>query len=186
MTAWAKKRGVMRRYDLTARMYDMRYENEQEAKIKTALDNIKTERFGSVLDVGCGTGILFEYVDERADTIVAIDVSRSTLMQAKERQRTIEEATVHLVQADADNMPLRNRTFNCVFAVTVLQNIPDPNKTLKEMQRAAKNNALFVITGLKKVFTRKRFQRILKEAHLKVQKMEDDDLKCYVAICVNG
>ncbi len=186
MSSWAKKRRVMHRYDLTARMYNMRYENEQKAKIETALENIKTERFGSVLDVGCGTGILFEYVDDRADTIVAIDFSRSTLKQAKERQQTIKKATVHLVQADAENMPLQNRAFNCVFAVTVLQNVPDPNKTLKEMQRAAKDNAVFVVTGLKKVFTRKRFQRILNEAHLKVQTMEDDDLKCYVAVCVNA
>jgi ubiquinone/menaquinone biosynthesis C-methylase UbiE len=186
MTAWAKKRKVMHRYDLTAQMYDMRYENEQKAKIKTALENIKTERLGSVLDVGCGTGILFEDVDERADTILAIDVSRNTLIRAKERQQTTEKATVHLVRADADNMPLKNRAFNSIFAVTVLQNVPDPKKTLKEMKRTAKDNAVFVVTGLKKVFTRKRFQQILKDAHLKVQTMEDDDLKCYVAVCVNG
>lgn len=186
MTAWTKKRRVMHRYDLTARMYDMRYENEQKAKIKTALENIKTERLGSVLDVGCGTGILFEYVDERADTILAIDISRSTLVQAKERQQKLEKATVHLVRADADNMPLQDRAFNSIFAVTVLQNVPDPKKTLKEMQRAAKDNAIFVVTGLKKVFTRKRFQQILNDPHLKVQTIEDENLKCFVAICVNG
>jgi len=186
MTAWAKKRSVMHRYDVTAEMYDMRYENEQKAKIKTALENIKTERLGSVLDVGCGTGILFKYVDEHAHTIVAIDVSRRTLKQAKERQQIVETVTVHLVQADADNMPLQNRVFDSIFAVTVLQNVPDPNRTLKEMQRAAKDNAIFVVTGLKKVFTQKRFQQILNEAHLKVQTMQDEDLKCYVAVCVNG
>jgi len=186
MTAWAKKRSVMHRYDLTAEMYDMRYENEQEAKIKTALENIKTERLGSILDVGCGTGILFKHVDCRADTIVAIDVSLRTLKQARKRQQIVEKATVHLVRADADNMPVQDRAFNSVFAVTVLQNVPDPNKTLKEMQRAAKHDGIFVVTGLKKVFTQERFQRILDEANLKVQTMRDQDLKCYVAICVNG
>jgi hypothetical protein len=37
MNLWSKKRSVMRRYDLTAQMYDQRYGEEQEAKYKAAL-----------------------------------------------------------------------------------------------------------------------------------------------------
>jgi hypothetical protein len=43
-----------------------------------------------------------------------------------------------------------------------------------------------VITGLKKIFTKRRFERILTRAKLKVETMEDSDLKCYVAVCKNS
>ena len=41
MNGWLKKRRVMRRYDLTAEMYDMRYAEEQAAKIRAGLKHVE-------------------------------------------------------------------------------------------------------------------------------------------------
>src|SRR5208337_435705 len=115
MNAWDKKRDIMRRYDVTARIYDMRYAEEQAAKIEAALEHVEVKA-GVVLDVGCGTGILFSYVADKARMTVGVDVSKKTLLKARERARN--HASVHLVCADADNMPLRNKVFDRAFAIT--------------------------------------------------------------------
>jgi ubiquinone/menaquinone biosynthesis C-methylase UbiE len=186
MSCWVKKRRIMHRYDLTARMYDMRYAKEQTAKIEAAMKNVKAKSLGLTLDVGCGTGVLFSHVAARSDSIVGVDISKKTLVHAQELLHRRNLANVHLIQADADNMPFGNGASNHVFAMTVLQNTPNASETLREIKRVGKDDSVFVITGLKKIFTKQRFERILARAHLKVETMEDGDLKCYVAVCKNS
>jgi ubiquinone/menaquinone biosynthesis C-methylase UbiE len=186
VNGWAKKRRLMKRYDLTASMYDLRYADEQKAKIEAALDSLKDKWFGLVLDVGCGTGILFDYVTDRLKMIVGLDLSKKTLIEAKTRMFKKNMNSVHLVQADADNMPFGDGVFNQVLAITVLQNAPNPGTMLREIRRVAKDDAIFVVTGLKSIFSKRRFEQVLKEAGLKLEKVEEDYLKCYVAICANS
>jgi ubiquinone/menaquinone biosynthesis C-methylase UbiE len=84
-------------------------------------------------------------------------------------------------------MPLKNAYFNIVFAFTVLQNVPKPLETLKEIKRTAKRDASIVVTGLKKAFSSEAFGELLRHAGLRVVSFEDDDfLKCYVAVAVQG
>jgi malonyl-CoA O-methyltransferase len=158
----------------------MRYAEEQAAKIEVALRHVEVKA-GVVLDVGCGTGILFSYVADKARTTVGVDVSKKTLLEAKERARN--HASVHLVCADADNMPLRDDVFDRVFAITLIQNMPRQTETLNEIRRVVKDDALIVVTGLKKVFTRSKLEQLLKNAGLNIIAMRNEGLKCYVAVC---
>jgi len=183
MAGWQKKRRVMMRYDTTASIYDERYADEQAAKVEAALKNMKIERQSLILDVGCGTGILFDHVDDRAHGIVGLDFSKKTLLQAKERIRKESLRNVYLIRADADNMPFHNEIFNTVFAVTILQNTPNPSETLAEIKRVVRDDAFFMITGLKKIFTKEGFEQVLKNSQLNTLMLDDEKLKCYVAVC---
>ena len=185
MSGWTKKRRLILRYDLTASIYDMRYAEEQKAKIEAALEKVKVKWRGLVLDVGCGTGILFDYIADRPKMIVGLDLSKKTLIEAKARTNKKKIDNAHLVQADADNMPFADGEFDNVFAMTVLQNAPNPEKMLREIRRAANTEAVFVLTGLKSIFSARKFKQLLKQSGLKVDESEDNDLKCYVAICRN-
>ena len=82
MTGWKDKRKVMRRYDLTADMYNERYAQEQKAKYGVALENVDVADC-AVLDVGCGSGLFFSHVAAKAKVLVGIDVSRKLLLKAK-------------------------------------------------------------------------------------------------------
>jgi len=186
MNGWLKKGRVMRRYDLTAEMYDMRYAEEQAAKIRAGLKHVKIEKDERVLDVGCGTGILFNYFLDKRNLIVGLDISKKTLLQAKQHIREKKIVNVHLVQADADNMPFGGNAFSKVFAITVLQNSPDPTKTLTEIKRVGIGNAVFVVSGLKSIFRKPAFIRMLRTTHLKTVAFEENDLKCYVAVCTDA
>jgi ubiquinone/menaquinone biosynthesis C-methylase UbiE len=164
-------------------MYEMRYAEEQAAKYQAALEhlNINGRR---VLDVGCGTGLLFNQITNEAQTVVGVDLSSKLLHKAKNRARNHK---VHLVQADADHLPFTSSHFNVVFAFTVLQNMPKPAETLNEIKRNAKPDAFIVVTGLKKVFSLEAFQALLQNAGLQVTALEGaDPLKCYVAVTVHN
>jgi len=181
MSEWDKKRDVMQRYDLTAHIYDIRYAEEQTAKIEAVMESINMEKEGSVLDVGCGTGLLFEYVANKAEAIIGLDISRETLLQAKRRARKF--ANIFLVLADSDNVPLKEDVFSHVFALTLIQNTPNPLKTLNEIKQVSKQNAVIIVTGLKKKFPIKAFKRLLHDAGLGVVALQNESLKCHVAVC---
>lgn len=181
MKEWDEKRSVMQRYDSTAHIYDMRYSEEQASKIEAAMKNVTIGKEGLVLDVGCGTGLLFSYVANKAKATVGLDISRKILFQAEKRAEKF--ADVHLILADADNLPLKDEVFSCLFAVTLLQNMPNPSKTLSEIRRVTKENSFMIITGLKKKFPLETFEGLLRDAGLKVITLENESLRCHVAVC---
>jgi len=181
MNEWDKKRRVAHRYDLTAHIYDMQYAEEQTAKIEAALEGLKIEKHSLVLDAGCGTGLLFDYVADKAETTVGLDISRKILLQAKKRVENFQG--LFLILADADNMPLNGNIFSHVFAITLIQNMPNPAKTLNEIRRVAKDDAVIVITGMKKAFTLEEFEKLLHDAGFNVIALKDEGLKCYVTVC---
>jgi demethylmenaquinone methyltransferase/2-methoxy-6-polyprenyl-1,4-benzoquinol methylase len=182
---WDQKRKISRRYDLTAQLYDVRYAEEQELKYRTALELLNVARNSKVLDVGCGTGLLFSHVATETQTVVGVDISGKLLLQAKKRARNFPN--VHLVQADADYLPFKDNYFSVIFAFTVLQNLPDPLETLKEVKRIAERDAPIVVTGLKKTFSLDAFSALMQNAGFRVVSLKDADmLKCHVAVSVQS
>jgi len=181
--AWRKKRSIMRRYDITAPMYEVRYSGEQTAKIEAALAHLEIGENASVLDVGCGTGLLFSHLAHRRQgTIVGVDISKKTLIQAKARSNGLSK--VHLLLGDADYLPFRDHVFEHVFAFTLIQNMPNPLESLKELRRVNVPHGRLIVTGLKSIFTREQFRNLLSDAGLCAAAMEEDGLRCYVAVCV--
>jgi hypothetical protein len=65
--------------------------------------------------------------------------------------------------------------------------MPNPMKTITEMKRIGKAQAIFAITGLKKKFTKESFTDLLKKAQLKVSALNTDQrLKGHIAVCTNA
>jgi len=186
MNEWNKKRDTMQYYNLTAKSYDELYADEQRAKIETALKRVRIDENSLILDCGCGTGLLFEYVADKAKIVVGLDISRGLLEKAKKRAKNFDN--VCLVLADADNQPFKDSVFDGVFAVTMLQNMPNPEKTLAELERVAGENAFLVVTGLKRKFSLASFEALLRRIKLNIVETLNGDasLKCYVAVCVKS
>jgi len=184
MQEWKEKRETIRYYDREAAIYDVQYLEEQNAKIENSLSNIRLASNELVLDLGCGTGFLFEHIAQNIRLLVGADVSLNVLQAAKKRTKNMQN--IVLVRADADNTPFPDHIFDKIFAVTVLQNMPEPTKTIIEMKRTGKPQAIFTITGLKKKFTKESFVDLLKRAHLKVITLNTNQrLKGYVTVCTN-
>lgn len=185
MNMWRQKRTVIRRYDLTARIYEQRYVEEQQAKYQVALEALAVAPSGFILDVGCGSGLFFPCVADKAEMLVGVDASRGLLLQAKRRAASF--SNVFLVRADADYLPFRESSFSFVFAFTVLQNMPAPSTTLKELSKVASCQAYFVVTGLKRAVDLEVLNAWLESAGLLVISLRDDEsLKCNVVVAVKA
>lgn len=184
MQEWNEKRGTMRHYDQQAAIYDRQYLGEQNAKIEDILNHMKLGLNELVLDLGCGTGFLFQHLHKRVEFLVGIDLSQKALREAKKRTKNL--SNIGLIRADADNTPFPDHIFDKVFAITVLQNMPDPMKTISETKRVGKTQAMFAVTGLKKKFTQESFVALLKRSQLKVVTLNTNPLlKGHVAVCIN-
>jgi len=185
MREWKEKRETMRHYNQQAAIYDVQYLGEQNAKIE---DTLKSMKFGSnelVLDLGCGTGFLFQHITKRVGLLVGIDLSQKALQEAKKRTKNM--SNTFLVRADADNTPFPDHIFDRIFAITLLQNMPNPMKTITEMKRVGKPQAIFAVTGLKKKFTQESFVALLERAWLKVVTLNtNQQLKGHIAVCTNA
>lgn len=172
------KRAVRESYDtLGGRLYDVRYRLEQVAKYDEILRHITLLPYDIVLDDGCGTGLLLEMLETHA---VGVDLSCSLLSTACSRLKNGRR--IHLIQADADQLPFRGGVFDKVFAVTLIQNTPEAEQTLKEMRRVAQASSEVAITALKKSFTLQGFKQLLNASGLTLRSLvQDEELKDWIA-----
>ncbi|MBS7606490.1 methyltransferase domain-containing protein [Candidatus Bathyarchaeota archaeon] len=181
---WRLKRKVIQHYDALSKVYNALYGYEQSLKIEEALKFVNINLSDVVLDVGCGTGILFKHIFNSAGLIVGIDISSQTLNVAKKTLRGIGLDKISLIRADADFLPFKDRIFDKVFAITLLQNMPNPTLTVNEIMRVAKDDAEIVLTGLKKFFSKESFLKILEESGMSFHLLNTgDNIKCHIAIC---
>ena len=172
----ARKIELRKLYDKTAGVYDRRYADIQRAKYNLVLKNLP-EKVERILDLGCGTGLLLEDLSERGDLVVGIDASEKMLEAANARSTDAE-----LVLADADYLPFKDASFDCVVSVTLLQNIPEPSACVVEATRVLKKGGLAVFTTLKRKHSLDEVKLWMESAGLKVARLEEipesEDILC--------
>ena len=83
-----------------------------------------------VLDVATGTGALAEAAAERGAHVTAVDITPEMLDVVRERLPNAE-----LVQADAEDLPFGDASFDAVVAGFVLNHLPVPERGLGEWAR---------------------------------------------------
>jgi ubiquinone/menaquinone biosynthesis C-methylase UbiE len=159
----ARKLELKRLYDETAGFYDKRYTEIQRAKYGAVLKHLP-ERVNRVLDLGCGTGLLLEELRKRGRLVVGVDVSEKMLRKAKARGEAME-----LLAADADHLPFRDGVFDCVVSITLLQNMPNPSGTVKELARVLMKNGLGVLTSLRRKHSVEMLRSWAEGAGLKIE-----------------
>ncbi len=114
-----------------------RWDNEPTAQaeiINLILDNAEITDSINVLDVGCGTGVLFPYYFERnAKSITAVDLSPEMVKIAKRKYPQTE-----VICGDAESI-----TFDCQFDVIMIYNafphFPEPEKVIANLAKYLKS-----------------------------------------------
>ncbi|MFY9580945.1 MAG: class I SAM-dependent methyltransferase [Gaiellaceae bacterium] len=95
----------------------------------------------SVLDVGCGEGVLTHQWAERLGErrIVGIDLDDAKLKAewAGRRRANLEYLTMA-----AEHLPFADDEFDLASAIEVLEHVPDPEHTVAEMARVARRHLL--------------------------------------------
>jgi 2-polyprenyl-3-methyl-5-hydroxy-6-metoxy-1,4-benzoquinol methylase len=95
----------------------------------------------SLLDVGCGEGVLTLEWAERLGSrrVVGIDLPDPKL---EAEWRTRERPNLEFVTARGETLPFAENEFDLVTAIEALEHIPDPERTVAEMVRVAKRYLL--------------------------------------------
>jgi ubiquinone/menaquinone biosynthesis C-methylase UbiE len=173
------KKRILRLYNEPSYIetYDRRYHSIQREKYETILPYIGNQVI-RILDVGIGTGLFLDKVVKQW-TLIGTDISLRMLHIAKKRAR--RHSNVELILADADNLPFKDHMFHAVTSFTLLQNMPNPLETVKELIRVS--DKLITITVLKKKIDVNSLEKILQDSGLKKFKIIERGTEDIFAIC---
>ena len=174
-----KKKDTMRFYDATASSYEELYGKEQQNKYDAALKAIEDNRLGKVLDVGCGPAVFLGRISSNSTLRVGVDISHQMLATA----RSTDTPSTHVLCADADFLPVRDCVFDSVFAFTLLQNMPRPTSTLREMFRVVRSGGMIVITLPTRSALGREAHRWLRELDVSYREVDAISSKDRILIC---
>ena len=102
--------------------------------LRAMLRKIDLSTTKSILDIGCGTGILYDVLREEKykGVYIGTDLSPDMLEVGRKRYKGID-----LRVMDCENMEFPSRSFDVVFMRSVLHHVPHPAQAIKEMKRVA-------------------------------------------------
>lgn len=160
---------VTRRYDRMARIYDLYDAPMEMMGTKKRRERLLGKAKGSVLEVGVGTGKNLAHYPPGV-VLTGIDVSSQMLARAIERAKAFP-GSAEFVEADAQNLPYEDDTFDTAVGTCVFCSVADPVRGLRELGRVVRpdgrvlllehvrptNRFLGRLSDIATVFTRRVF-----------------------------
>lgn len=130
-------------YRRVAGIYDRLFEPMNRGLRVLGFRLFMPPRGGSVLDVGCGTGVHLEMYRKYRCELFGLDTSTSML----ERARTRLGDKADLRNADASQMPYESGSFDLVLCMLVLHEMDDRTRlrVLDEMKRVVKRDGKILL-----------------------------------------
>ncbi len=108
-------------------------------------DNLLKKR-GIILDYGCGTGRLMEFMARDFKKVFGVDISRTMIEEARERLENL--MNVYLAETDGQHIPLPDSSIDIVFSYLVFQHIKEREMVegaFAEIFRILKPNGIFKV-----------------------------------------
>jgi len=139
-----------------------------------------------VLDLGCGTGRLYEIFKDKGVDYTGIDFSEELIKIAREKHGD------RFIVGDILSLPFPDKNFDSVWSIAVLHHIPSKElrkRTLGEIRRVLKPNGRVIVTCWKlksffrkdvfipfhgkqryyHIFTKRELEKLFKESGFKIE-----------------
>lgn len=120
------------------------YERERGKGYHQLIDDLETEvveRYGrgaSVLEAGCGTGLILERIRRIATDAWGADLSAGMLAKARERQ-------LNVVQASITDLPFPDDRFDVAYSFKVLAHVERIRDAVAEMVRVTRPGGYVIL-----------------------------------------
>lgn len=131
-------------YDQIAADFNRRYQQNHRQGTLNALRRILSEESPEkVLEVGCGTCHWLALLSEVGQhQLVGVDKSHNMLRQAERAYPLL------LCQGAAENVPLKNYTFDFIFCVNAIHHFSKPESFIDQASRLLKRKGKVAIVGM--------------------------------------
>lgn len=105
-------------------------------EVEAFLDDISRDRGSIGLDLGCGNGRHAAILGERVGQVLALDVSRALLFEARDRLGDDWPGT--LIQADAAEIPVATDTVDVAVYIATVHHLPDRETRVRSLGELAR------------------------------------------------
>lgn len=124
--------------------YDKLREEIESLKFSYNLHEYKAFAGQKVLDVGCGNGyILSKYAKEKAE-VYGVDIT-PTAVELCEKRFSYKGLSGNFQEANAEELPFADNTFDCICSMGVLHHVPDTEKAVSEIFRVLKPGGKLIV-----------------------------------------
>ena len=110
-----------------------------DAVIELILDNALVTEGKEVLDVACGTGVLFPDYLARGVKVTAVDISPEMVKLAAKRSPQVE-----VLCGDVETVEL-DRTFDCIMIYNAFPHFPDPENLVRVLSSKLKKGGTLTV-----------------------------------------
>lgn len=161
-----EKERVITFFDKLASQWDSNQERN-EAVIGFILDKGEIFKGKRVLDIACGTGILFPDYVQRGVNVTGVDISKEMLKIAKDKFPCAE-----LICADAEEYSFDD-AYDAVMIYNAFPHFPNPEKLIENLSMALKyGGRLTVAHGMSEEDLEKCHSTVAKEVSLPLPSKE--------------
>ena len=142
-----------------------------QSRLDRCLGSLKDNLKGKlVLEAGCGAGRFTEVLLKHGAALVSSDLSSAVEVN----QENFPQSNTHLViQADINDMPFQDETFDVVLCLGVIQHTPSPEKTIKSLYNLVKKGGTLVIDHY--TFTKSHLFRLAPLYRIWLRKKTSDE-----------
>lgn len=126
---------IKKRYNRVSKVYDSMDKMIREDWRRDLL-NLAS---GKVLEAGVGTGANLASYPDSIQSLTGVDFSSEMLKYAKQKASRLNAPyNIELIEADIQELPFPDNTFDTIVSTCVFCSVPDPVHGLKELRRGCK------------------------------------------------
>jgi len=117
---------------------------DRSAAIAKILDNAEIQAGQDVLDVACGTGILFpHYLARGVKSVTGIDIAPEMAKRAAEKFAARPE--IRILCGDVEETDFQNRQFDRVMVYNAFPHFPDPARLIARLAALVKDGGRLTV-----------------------------------------